>query len=126
MVPARASIHIFYAFFTILGSGDEPMRTDEDIDVLLKAKRDQRAVETLRTIMALCLAMILLVEAFDMFEVLTVPLATICIVLLACSKGPNSWIKVSREGLVSTLERLFHRDPDALRRLSEKNRDDKL
>ena len=98
------------------------MIEEKDTDVLLNAKKDSFAIDILTGLSAISLGVLVFLEGANMSPEYTIPLAVICLVLCATAFGKNRWVSVSRNDLVSVIERVVNSDPEALRILANKNK----
>ena len=98
------------------------MITGEDIETLIKAKKDQFAINVLQGLSALLLATLVYLEAFRVNHDYTIILATLSVVCMLGALGQSRWVSVSRGQLVQTLERIINTDAEALSIMATKKR----
>lgn len=96
------------------------MIEEREVEILLKAKKDSRAVNVLAGLSAISLVVLIALEVFIPSHSYTITLATLCAVFMCTSLGANRWVSVSRNTLISTLEKIVNRDPSALKTVAEK------
>jgi len=98
------------------------MVEDKDVEIFLKAKKQELATNILQSISAVFLLALVVLEVISPEHGYTVALATISVVFMSAAFGHSRWVTVSRADLIETLEDIFNRDANALRILADKNR----
>ncbi|MGQ9425619.1 hypothetical protein ACXYTJ_08120 [Gilvimarinus sp. F26214L] len=98
------------------------MVDERDIEIFLKAKRDQRTIDVLMGLSFVALATLVGLEALGVPHDYTVALATLSVVFMGASVSKSRWVSVPRNELVSSLERIINSDPEALTMVAEKRR----
>lgn len=98
------------------------MVEERDVEVFLKAKRDQRVIDLLLGLSFFALSTLIGLEAFGVQHNYTILLATLSVVFMGASVGKSRWVSVSRNELVNSLERVINSDSEALKMLASKRK----
>ena len=98
------------------------MVDEKDVEVFIKAKRDQFATDVLMGLSFFALSSLIVLEAIGRPHDYTILLATLSAVFMAASTGKSRWVAVSRDELIDSLERTINSDPEALEMLAEKRK----
>ncbi|WP_341939116.1 hypothetical protein [Marinimicrobium sp. C2-29] len=98
------------------------MIEEKDVDNLIKAKRDRFAVDALMALSSIALAVLILLEAFNVEHEYTIVIATASMMSMIGAMGQNKWVSVSRSQLIQTLDRIVNRDSSALKILAKKRK----
>lgn len=96
------------------------MIEEKDVEVFLKAKKEELAKSILQAISATCLALLLALEALDLNHDYIILLATFSVTFMMAAFGHSRWVTVSRAQLIQTLGNIFSKDADALKILAKK------
>lgn len=98
------------------------MIQEQDVDTLIKAKRDQLAIDILQGLSLLSLVTLIVLEALQLTHDYTILLATMSSVFMGGAMGQSRWVAVSRSKLIQTLEGVINNDSEGLRILAGKRR----
>ncbi|UTF59137.1 hypothetical protein [Gilvimarinus sp. DA14] len=98
------------------------MVEEKDIELFLKAKKEEKTTIFLQSLSAAFLLALVMLEVFNVTHDYTILLATISIVFMTAALGRSRWITVSRSHLIATLESIINRDANALKILADKKR----
>ena len=96
------------------------MIEDKDIDIFLKAKKEEVATNVLQACSVICLTVLITLEALSVSHEYTIVLATLSVIFIFSSLGHSRWVSVSRVELIKTLEKVFNNDAKALQILARK------
>ncbi|WNO10503.1 hypothetical protein [Teredinibacter sp. KSP-S5-2] len=96
------------------------MFEEKDIEVFLKAKKNQLAIDIFQVLSSLTLVLLVFLEAMNITDDYTTVLATISVVFAMSAYGKGKWISISRADLIKTIEQAINRVPEALRMLASK------
>jgi hypothetical protein len=99
---------------------------EKDIELFIKAKKQQRVESTMTIVAALLFVVFTVLHALDTEQgswAIALPMWTF---LLLLSARQSLWVPVSREQLVNVIERQINRDPEALTTLTFKRNGSKL
>jgi hypothetical protein len=95
---------------------------EKDVDIFVKAKRDQFAIDALMALSFAALSALIVLEAIGRPHDYTILLATLSAVFMGASMGKSRWVAVSRDQLIDSLERTINSDPEALKILAKKRK----
>lgn len=83
------------------------MIQEKDVDTLIKAKRDQLAIDILHGLSLLALVILIVLEVLQLTHDYTILLATMSSVFMGGAMGQSRWVTVSRSKLIQTLESIL-------------------
>lgn len=98
------------------------MIEEKDIDLFLKAKKEEKTSKFLQFLSVVSLLALVMLEVFEINHDYTTVLATLSIAFMMTALGHSRWITVSRAHLIATLEGIINRDANALKILADKKR----
>ena len=96
------------------------MIQEKDVDTLIKAKKDQLAINILQVLSLLSLTILVILEDFYITHEYTTLLAVMSSVFMGAAMGQSKWVAVSRSKLIQTLESIINNDAEGLKILAEK------
>lgn len=98
------------------------MIQEKDVDIFIKAKKDQLVIDVFQGLSLLSLITLIALEALQLIHDYTIVLATMATVFMGAAMGQSRWIAVSRSKLLQTLEGIINNDSEGLKILAEKRR----
>lgn len=95
------------------------MIEEQELNTLLKAKRDSLVVGTLLSLALGALAILLFLEIIGLEHSYTIPLVSLSAIFISLSSGDNRWVSTSRGRLIQTLENIVSGDSNAIEALAK-------